>query len=136
MEEHRHIVPSNFSSQQRLPLIDSNANAQYHKIDSIDIYGDQKGETGHQSRLEYLAPPFKIPTLHSQPASRHQLSALELRKHQYRTPQRLNRSRNPIIDSPQYQAYRSRQSSKDGPDEQKWPDDLEDLFLEGTCSEK
>jgi hypothetical protein len=131
MEEHRHILPSNFSSQQldiprpRHPLTDSTGNAHYHNVASGSIYGgDQKG---HPSRVEYQPPTFTLPTLPSQPASHS--SALAVRRKQIQN-QRARRSHNPIVESEHYQAYRSRQT-KDGADDQKWPADLEDLFLEG-----
>ncbi|SZF01070.1 unnamed protein product [Blumeria hordei] len=38
---------------------------------------------------------------------------------------------NPILDSPQYQAYRARQEDSDACDEKKWPPDLEGFFLDG-----
>ncbi|VCU40329.1 BgtA-20401 [Blumeria graminis f. sp. tritici] len=41
---------------------------------------------------------------------------------------------NPILDSPQYQAYRARQEDSDACDEKKWPPDLEGFFLDGTVT--
>lgn len=40
-------------------------------------------------------------------------------------------SRNPIVNSIQYQAYRERATREGNPDDQKWPDILEDAFLDG-----
>ena len=38
---------------------------------------------------------------------------------------------NPIQNSPQYRAYRARQHRDGDADDQKWPDVLEDAFLNG-----
>lgn len=138
MEYPRHIVPSNYPSHQlpsdsvhlsrsRQPLSDSAGNAQYHNLATIGTYHDLKGL---QPRIDHNRPRYSLPTVPSQPA-RPVASALELRRNHTRR-QRLNRhrSRNPLVDSPQYQAYRQRQC-RDGNDDQKWPAELEEAFLDG-----
>lgn len=135
MEEQRYVLlsnvyPSQHTSQDitrpRPPLSDTTGNAQYHTVATAHIYSDQKG-------LQPRPPPnFSLPTLSSQPARQtSQRSALEARRSHIRTQKAQRGSKpNPIIESEQYQAYRSRQvKGIDG--EQKWPEDLEDLFLEG-----
>lgn len=57
-------------------------------------------------------------------------SALRLRRHQHNLARASSRhSKNPIYLSPEFCQYRSKQKDKD---EQKWPDILEDAFLDGT----
>lgn len=130
MEEHRYVLPSNVYQQisldtpkSRLPLTDSTGNAQYN---TVAIYGDQKG-------LRPRPPPnFLLPILPSQPAHQHaQRTPLEVRRSNIRN-QRTQRISKPnlISGSEQYRAYRSRQVDDDDKD-QVWPDDLEELFLEG-----
>src|SRR5277367_6633076 len=129
MEEYRYVLPSNIYQQTsldtprpRLPLTNSTGNAKYH---TVAIYGDQKG-------LQPRPPPnFLLPTLPSQPACHHpQRTALEARRSNIRNQRAHRRSiPNPIIESEQYQAYRSRQVKGDDDSDQKWPEDLEELFL-------
>jgi hypothetical protein len=136
MEEQRYVLPSNvYPSEQstlgpvrpRLPLSDSTGNAQYHTVATANIYNDHKG-------LQPRPPPnFTLPTLPSQPARQFpQRSSLEARRSQIRA-QKSNRgiASNPIVESENYQLYRSRQVKEGNKDDQKWPDDLEELFLEG-----
>ncbi|TAQ86564.1 hypothetical protein B7494_g5123 [Chlorociboria aeruginascens] len=58
------------------------------------------------------------------------LRTLELRKQSSRRMRSQRHGRNPIVDSPQYQAYRARQSREGNPDESKWPEVLENAFLD------
>jgi hypothetical protein len=133
MEEHCYVLPSNVypslnsldTTRLRLPLTDSTGNTQYRTVATANIYSDQKG-------LQPRPPPnFLLPTLLSQPARPPHRTSLEARRSHTRS-QRTHRGsrRNPIVESEHYQAYRSRQVKGDDGD-QKWPDDLEDLFLEG-----
>ena len=138
MEEHRFVLPSNiFPLQQtpvdsikpRLPLTDSTGNTKYHTVATANIYNDQKG-------LQPRPPPnFALPTLPSQPAryDSHR-TPLEARRSNIRA-RRAHRSSKAsfIIESEQYNAYRSRKIKADS-DDAKWPDDLEELFLEGLQS--
>lgn len=133
MEEHRYFLPSNFCTslssldtpKPRTPLTDSTGNAHYHTVASENIYSDQKG-------LEPRPPPnFLLPTLPSQPAHPIHRTSLEARKSHLRNQRVYRGSKvNPIAESEHYQAYRSRQV-KGNDEDQKWPDDLEELFLEG-----
>lgn len=133
MEEHRQILPSNFSSQHldtsksRPPLTDSTGNAQYPTVASTSIWADYKGQ---HHRLEYPPPTFTLPTLPSQPATLPLRSSLELRRQHQRTQREL-RHRNPIVESDNYKNYRGRQVKEGNSKDQKWPDDLEELFLDG-----
>jgi hypothetical protein len=132
MEEHRYVLPSNFypslnsldTLRPRLPLTDSTGNAQYHTVATENIYVDQKG-------LQPRPPPnVLLPTLPSQPARLPHRTSLEARRSHIRSQRTHRGSRpNPIVESKHYRAYRSRQVK--GNDDQKWPDDLEDLFIEG-----
>lgn len=56
-------------------------------------------------------------------------SALRLRRHQLNMNKQSRHSKNPIYLSPEFCQYRMKQKDKD---EQKWPDILEDAFLDGT----
>lgn len=56
-------------------------------------------------------------------------SALRLRRHQLNMSKQSRHSKNPIYLSPEFCQYRMKQKDKD---EQKWPDILEDAFLDGT----
>lgn len=56
-------------------------------------------------------------------------SALRLRRHQLNLQRQSRHSKNPIYLSPEFCQYRVKQKDKD---EQKWPDILEDAFLDGT----
>ncbi|KAI9744477.1 MAG: hypothetical protein M1818_002006 [Claussenomyces sp. TS43310] len=134
MEHRRHILPSNYppqgsldSHRQRQPLTDATGNAQYQNLDSTGYYHDQKGPP---PRMEHGHHRFSLPTLPSQP---HQplATALELRRAQTRR-NRATRSRNPIVESPQYQLYRDRQIKNDDGD-QKWSQELEEAFLDALC---
>jgi len=76
---------------------------------------------------------YSMPTLPSQPLRPPVGNTLELRKRHNRQ-QRFNRhsNRNPIVDSPQYQAYRARANRDGNPvSDSKWPEELENAFLDG-----
>lgn len=144
MDHRRHILPSSFNTQQlslddpsghsrvRQPLSDSAGNAQLHALASVGLYHESKEL---QPRVD--RPIYSIPTAPSQPARQPVANTLELRRHHTRRRRNQRPSRNPILDSPQYQAYRARQV-RDGAAEsdQKWPEVLELAFLDGMvfCS--
>lgn len=91
------------------------------------------GHTHHESKENVLRDrsPY-VPVLPSQP-SRH-ANTLQLRKQSNRR-QRNNRLRNsnPVLSSPQYLAYRQRQTREgNDPENAKWPDSLENAFLDGN----
>ncbi|KAM3077851.1 hypothetical protein ACMFMF_004269 [Clarireedia jacksonii] len=78
---------------------------------------------------QHQPQPHPVP-LPSQPPLGH---TLEQRKqsHHKRCLQRVTASRNPIVDSPQYQAYRAKQNHDGGSaKDTKWPDVLELAFLD------
>jgi transcriptional enhancer factor len=135
MAHSRNILPSSYptdqpsrddtstSSRSREPLAhsDSAGNAT-----SIGLYNDNKGA---QRRTDM---PWMMPTVPSQP--RQPIgSTLDLRRQSTRRRRHLRCSRNPIVDSPQYQAYRNRQNREGNPEDAiKWPEMLEHAFLDGT----
>ncbi|KAF8848566.1 hypothetical protein BDZ45DRAFT_605753 [Acephala macrosclerotiorum] len=73
---------------------------------------------------------YSIPTVPSQPARQPIANTLELRRQNTRKRRHMRFSRNPIVDSPQYQAYRARQNRDGNPNELKWPEILEVAFLD------
>jgi transcriptional enhancer factor len=134
MESRRHILPSSYTlpledlsgfSRAREPLANSAGNAQPHNLASI-LYNDSKG---HRPRVE--RPMYSIPTVPSQPPRQSVGNTLELRRQSTRRQRHLRLSRNPIIESPQYQAYRARQEREGNSEESKWPPELEVAFLDG-----
>lgn len=135
MEPPRHILPSNYSSQvpssihrPRQPLGESSGNAQPYTLASSGPYHDQ-----NISIYEHGAPKFSLPTLPSQQGHPHLGGQLGMRRDHVRRQREQRRARNPIADSPQYQAYRARQL-KDTDGEQKWSAELEEAFLDGRFS--
>lgn len=137
MEHRRHTLPPGYSlhqlpldnpsglSRARQPLADSAGNAQHHTLASV-LYHDSKG---HQARVE--RPMYSIPTVPSQPPRQSVGNTLELRRQSTRRQRNLRFSRNPIIESSQYQAYRARQNREGTGEDAKWPEDLEMAFLDG-----
>ncbi|TGO60266.1 hypothetical protein BOTNAR_0148g00040 [Botryotinia narcissicola] len=144
MEDPRNILPSGYTSQQlqmddssglsrlKEPLSDSAGNAQLHDLASGSSYHDNKR---HHMRGQERSM-YSMPTLPSQPLRLPAGNTLELRKRHNRQ-QRFNRhsNRNPIVDSPQYQAYRAR-ANRDGSTQgdSKWPVVLEDAFLDALLA--
>ncbi|TGO58897.1 hypothetical protein BCON_0050g00290 [Botryotinia convoluta] len=144
MEDPRDILPSGYTSQQlqlddssglsrlKEPLSDSAGNAQLHDLASGSLYHDNKR---HHMRGQERSM-YSMPTLPSQPLRLPAGNTLELRKRHNRQ-QRFNRhsNRNPIVDSPQYQAYRAR-ANRDGntQGDSKWPVILEDAFLDALLA--
>ena len=140
MEHPRHIQPSSFMSQQPLdysnalsrarhPLSDAAGNAQLTApaLASIGLlHYDSKGPQPRADR-----PMYSTPTVPSQPSRQPLGNTLELRRQSSRRQRHQRYSRNPIVNSPQYQAYRARQSRDGNPDDQKWPEVLEIAFLDG-----
>lgn len=139
MESRRHILPSNYSSQHtsldspvtrdRQPLTDSAGNAQLHTLASLGHHHDIKGFPPGLDRSLY-----SIPTVPSQPARQTVASTLDVHRRQTRRRRHMRFSRNPIVDSPQYQAYRARQNRDGNVDDLKWPQILEFAFLDGKSS--
>ena len=116
------------SSRHREPLADSDSagNAQ-QAIDSNNRpHHDSKAIRPQVDRppASYIVP--------SQPSRQPLGNTLALRKQSHRR-QRRDRfdTQNPIISSPQYLAYRSRQTREGQNDDAKWPDQLEMAFLDG-----
>lgn len=117
----RDDTSTSFRSREPLAHSDSAGNAT-----SIGFYHDNKGA---QPRANM---PWVMPTVPSQP--RQPIgSTLDLRRQSTRRRRHLRCSRNPIVDSPQYQAYRNRQNREGNPEDAiKWPEMLEHAFLDGT----
>lgn len=136
MELRRHILPSNYPSQHaslddslardRPPLTDSAGNSQLHTLASTVSHHDTKGFPPRFDRSLYT-----IPTVPSQPARQLLANTSKLRRQNTRRRRHMRFSRNPIVDSPQYQAYRARQNRDGNIDDLKWPECLEIAFLDG-----
>jgi transcriptional enhancer factor len=133
MEYSRHIQPSSYPSHHislddlsgpsrtREVLSDTAGNVQSYALEYHDSKGIQPLER----------PMYSIPTLPSQSA-RHTIgNTLQLRRQSHRKRRQHKLSVNPIVNSPQYQAYRQRQTRDGNSKDQKWPELLEDAFLEG-----
>ncbi|KAK0123119.1 hypothetical protein ONS96_010124 [Cadophora gregata f. sp. sojae] len=73
---------------------------------------------------------YSIPTLPSQPHHQAVGQTVGLRRQNTRRQRQLRFNRNPIVESSQYQAYRSRQNREGNDDDKKWPEVLEDAFLD------
>jgi transcriptional enhancer factor len=143
MEHRRHILPSqSYPSHQlslndvnglssRQPLTDAAGNGQLQALAPARIYHERKS---HQPRAERSM--HSMPTLPSQPAGPPVVSSLESRRQGTRRRRHMKCSRNPIVDSPQYQAYRARQFREGNEEDAKWPLPLEMAFLDGTCSSR
>lgn len=138
MDHRRHILsldhtlqlpldsPSGLS-RPRQPLSDSAGNAQQHILASVGLYHDSKE---HLSRAE--RPMYSTPTV---PSEHHRQSVgqtLELRRQGTRRQRQLRFNRNPIVESSKYQAYRARQNREGSDEDKKWPEVLEDAFLDGN----
>lgn len=143
MELRRHILPSQsypshplslddangISSRQ--PLSDAAGNAQIHALALAGIYHERKA---HQPQAERSM--YTMPMLPSQPTRPPIVNSLESRRQGTRRRRYVKYSRNPIVDSPQYQAYRARQSREGNAEGAKWPQVLEMAFLDGKrCSQ-
>jgi transcriptional enhancer factor len=143
MEHRRHILPSQsyplhqlsleegngISSRQ--PLSDAAGNAQLLALAPSGIHHEGKL---HSARMEsYRSMYTPMPTLPSQPARPPTTNSLEARRQHTRRRRHMKYSRNPIVNSPQYQAYRARQTREGKGEDVKWPLVLEMAFLDGSC---
>ena len=138
MEQSRHLLPLSFEPHNlslqassgleriRRPLSDSAGNSQLHTLASVGNYYDSKPTHRRVDR-----PMYVMPTLPSRPARQPLGYTLEHRRQATRKRRQQRHGRNPIVDSPHYQAYRERQNREGNVDEQKWPAILEDAFLDG-----
>jgi transcriptional enhancer factor len=132
--EPRHILPSTYPSPHlppddpsgqsrfRQPLSDAAGNSQLQTLAPAGIYNDNKY---FQPRPGHTVP--------LQPARQTLGSTLELRRQGNRRRRHQRIVRNPIVDSPQYQAYRTRQDRDGNSEDAKWPLVLEDAFLDGNA---
>jgi len=142
MDHRSYVLPSNYpspqlslenpSSSSRIlqPLSDTAGNSQYPALASVGHYNDAK-DANTRDIPGYIIPAVPI----QQPPRQHRIgSNLGFRRQSVRK-QRNGRyvgNRNPIYDSPQYLSYRQRQTREGSSDvDQKWPDVLEDAFLDG-----
>jgi transcriptional enhancer factor len=112
----------------RPPLTDSTNNSQNHGYFSIDLYHDSKEFIQRPQGPMYLKS-----TVPSVPSHQPLAQTWEQRRNRNRRRKRQRYIRNPIVDSPHYQAYRARQNHDGNPDDQKWPEILELAFLDGIC---
>ncbi len=135
--ERRLVLPSSYPSHPlsvdgpnglaiRTPLADSAGNAQPHALQSRGIYCERKEPQPPVGRNIY---PW-MPTFPPQSAEQSIANRLEVRRQSSRRRRYVKYSRNPIVNSPQYQAYRARQSQGNS-EEAKWPLNLEMAFLDG-----
>lgn len=144
MESRRHILPSQTYPSHplslddvnglcnRQPLSDAAGNAQLHALAPAGIYHERKTQ---KPRAE--SSMYSMPTLPSQPARPLIVNSLDARRQSTRRRRQMKYSRNPIVDSPQYQAYRARQSREGNAEDAKWPQQLEMAFLDGKhCSRR
>lgn len=134
MEHTRHTQPASLSSQlpldprARQPLAHAAGNAQQLKqaLALVSLHDDRKTI---QLRMDMANS-----TVPSQP-SRHSLAnTLELRRYHTRKQKTFRFAHHPIQNSSQYRAYRERQQHEGNLEDQKWPDVLEDAFLNGRFS--
>jgi len=142
MNHRPHVLPSNYQSPQpslenhsgssRIlqPLSDAAGNSQFPAVASVSHYDDAK--SAHVQDM----PGYNVPAVPVQPPLRQPRvgSNLDLRRQSVRKQrnERYVSNRNPIYDSPQYLSYRQRQTREGSSDvDQKWPDVLEDAFLDG-----
>ena len=112
----------------RQALSDTAGNAQPRTLDSDGSYHGSKGRLPRTD-----VPIYSMPTVQSQSPLYNLESTLD---HQCQSTQRHRQyrySRNPIAYSPQYQAYRARQSRDGNHEDAKWPEILEIAFLDGNC---
>lgn len=78
-------------------------------------------------------PTFTMPAKQSQISMQHLESNIDHQHRPLHRPRQYRYSRNPIAFSPQYQAYRARQSRDGNQEDAKWPEILELAFLDGNC---
>ncbi|KAG9241400.1 TEA/ATTS domain family-domain-containing protein [Calycina marina] len=138
-----HALPANHpsvDSNSRIlqPLSDAAGNSQY-SLASVSQYNDSKVLP---IRTPRDMPGYTIPAGPQQHLHRqyhHVARSLELRRQNTRRARyaKYMRSsgRNPIFDSQQYMSYRNRQTkeSSRSDEDSKWPDVLEDAFLDALC---
>ena len=119
---------SSTPSRARQPLTDAAGNAQIQALASVSLYYHDRKAI--QPRVDM---PMYIPTVPSQSPRQPPGNTLELRRQSIRRQKhcRFTFSRNPIVKSPQYIAYRDRQTREGNAEDQKWPEVLEDAFLNG-----
>ena len=114
------------NSRTRDPLADASGNRQ-----NPEALGSN-GLSHHDSKVsQYRDQPQHV--LPSQPSRQTLGNTLELRRQGLRR-QRSHRlgSLNPIVNSPQYIAYRNRQAREGNEHDAKWPAQLEEAFLDGN----
>ncbi|KAJ4413996.1 hypothetical protein N0V85_003341 [Neurospora sp. IMI 360204] len=129
--DHRHVL-----SALRPPLRESTGNAQYHHFQQQQHEEQQLRQQQQQQQqlgalLSIPSPPI-IPT----PSLSSAYGSPEFLRLQQRHQMQLQRRQhgiNPIYLSPQFLSYRKKQAnkSKEEKSDQKWPDVLEDAFLDG-----
>jgi transcriptional enhancer factor len=113
-------------SRTRDPLADATGNRQ-----NQEAFGSNGPSHYDIKANQHRDPPQHV--LPSQPSRQTLGNTLELRRQGLRR-HRSNRlgSLNPIVNSPQYIAYRNRQAREGNELDAKWPAMLEEAFLEGN----
>lgn len=120
-----HTLHSNYPvlDASRQPLTDSAGNSQglasgtYHDSKEFESRGDR--------------PIYPTPTVPSSHQSMVPLSERRQRQQHNQRRRQQKFSRNPIVNSGLYKAYRERQNKDGNPDDHKWPRQLEIAFLDG-----
>ncbi len=121
----RHNLLDNSSglAKARQPLSDSVGNAQLNTLASVGSYHDVKGLLPRERSM------YSIPMLPSQPSRQSIASTLEHRRHPHR--QRTHRQKYmAIAELEVYKRYREK-IGRESSEEAKWPDELEEPFLDG-----
>jgi len=132
--DQHHILPSNYPSRHALavsdghlrnrqPLTVSAGNSQLQILAGISTYNG--------SKLRSHPRPV---TTQSRYAHRSAKNAAQLRREELRHLKHVRQTKNPISDQPQYRAYRQRQAQEGKREDQKWPDVLEESFLDGKLT--
>lgn len=137
MDQTRHLLPSHYSlpprnhptSRYRQPLLNTAGNLQPHGLPSVEVYNEYKG---HRAPASQNRSMYSMPTLPSQPLPLHRQPLLGVQRRQSHRRRKQERPvRNPIVESQQYQAYRARQNREGNNEDSKWPEKLEEAFLDG-----
>ena len=137
MEHYLHIIPSNCQQspldllsgleQARQPLCSTAGNTQPRALVFKEGYPHNKGYLARSDRPTYL-----MPTAQSQLSLKLPENTLDRQRQSLRRRRHSRYTRNPIACSPQYLAYRARQSRDGNQEDAKWPEVLEIAFLDGN----
>jgi len=119
------------SSASRQPLEEATGNAQHNHLRAMvraSSYG-QRAESVYSIPPSMPTPPFFPGQSLDFNYGVSQYSRLQQQQHAQSG--RMGLGRNPFWLSPQFQGYRKRQAERDDKSGQKWPEMLEEAFLDG-----